>query len=132
MSGVPLTLLDTAGIRSSCDTVEQLGVERSTAAAAAADVVIMVMDAAAGWTDDDGEIFIALWGREGLGSSSCKVKGPALLVANKSDLAGEPGRVEGPAVTWQVLQWLAAAGVKREIAAAGVKREIDTFGLAGL
>jgi tRNA modification GTPase len=88
MSGVPITLLDTAGIRSSCDTVEQLGVERSTAAAAAADVVIMVIDAAAGWTDDDGEIFDALWGKQGPSSSSCKVKGPALLVVNKCDLAG--------------------------------------------
>eukprot|EP00775_Hariotina_reticulata_P008308 gene8308-8493_t len=88
VSGVPVTLLDTAGIRASTDTVEQLGVERSTAAAVAADIVIMVMDAAAGWTDADGEIFDALWGRQGPTSSSCKVKGPALLVANKQDLAG--------------------------------------------
>lgn len=89
VSGVPLTLLDTAGIRSSRDTVEQLGVERSTAAAAAADLVIMVIDAAAGWSDEDGEIFTALWGKEGPGSRGCLVKGPALLVANKMDLAGE-------------------------------------------
>jgi tRNA modification GTPase len=93
VSGVPITLLDTAGIRSSCDTVEQLGVERSTAAAAAADVVVMVVDAAAGWTDADGEIFEALWGKQGPGSSSCKVKGPALLVVNKCDLAGGCERV---------------------------------------
>lgn len=90
-----MTLLDTAGMRSSSDVVEQLGVERSAAAAAAADVVIMVVDAEQGWTDADGDIFDSLWGKEGLGSRSCKVRGPALLVANKQDLAG---RVEGSGV----------------------------------
>lgn len=91
VSGVAVTLLDTAGMRSSSDLVEQLGVERSAAAAAAADVVIMVVDAAQGWTDADGEIFDSLWGKEGPGSRSCKVRGPALLVANKQDLAGGAG-----------------------------------------
>jgi tRNA modification GTPase len=75
-------------MRSSSDLVEQLGVERSAAAAAAADVVIMVVDAEQGWTDADGDIFNSLWGKEGPGSRSCKVRGPALLVANKQDLAG--------------------------------------------
>lgn len=88
VSGVGVTLLDTAGMRSSSDLVEQLGVERSAAAAAAADVVVMVVDAEQGWTDGDGEIFDSLWGKEGPGSRSCKVRGPALLVANKQDLAG--------------------------------------------
>lgn len=89
VSGVAVTLLDTAGMRSSSDVVEQLGVERSAAAAAAADVVVMVVDAEQGWTDADGEIFDSLWGKEGPGSRSCKVRGPALLVANKQDLAGD-------------------------------------------
>lgn len=93
MSGVGVTLLDTAGMRSSSDVVEQLGVERSAAAAAAADVVIMVVDAQQGWTDADGEIFDSLWGKEGPGSRSCKVRGPALLVANKQDLAGKGGTI---------------------------------------
>lgn len=88
VSGVGVTLLDTAGMRDSTDLVEQMGVERSAAAAAAADVVIMVVDAEAGWTDADGDIFDSLWGKEGPGSRSCKVRGPALLVANKQDLAG--------------------------------------------
>ncbi|KAL6753434.1 hypothetical protein V8C86DRAFT_3028768 [Haematococcus lacustris] len=47
VAGVPLTLLDTAGIRHSVDLVEKLGVERSRAAAAAADIVLMVVDAQA-------------------------------------------------------------------------------------
>jgi len=83
-------------MRSSSDLVEQLGVERSAAAAAAADVVIMVVDAAQGWTDADGDIFDSLWGKEGPGSRSCKVRGPALLVANKQDLAGRAGIALSP------------------------------------
>lgn len=89
VTGVPLTLLDTAGIRTSNDTVEKLGVERSTAAAAAADLVLMVIDAATGWTDADGDIFESLWGKEGPGGRKCLVQGLALLVVNKSDLAGK-------------------------------------------
>ncbi len=103
VSGVAVTLLDTAGMRSSTDLVEQLGVERSAAAAAAADVVIMVVDAERGWTDSDGEIFHSLWGKEGPGSRSCKVRGPALLVANKQDLAGKAWVALGGGYqrTWQ-------------------------------
>ncbi len=40
----------------------------------------------AGWTGEDADIFSSLWGAGPL-SSSCKVKGQALLVTNKCDLA---------------------------------------------
>ena len=64
---------------------------------AAADLVLMVIDASEGWTEADGMIFSSLWG-QGPGSRSCKVRGQAMLVANKSDLAGEltGGRRERP------------------------------------
>ena len=45
VGGVPVSLLDTAGMREASDVVEQLGVERSRTAATAADIAIMVVDA---------------------------------------------------------------------------------------
>ncbi len=53
LQGVPLTLLDTAGIRSTDDPIEQLGIERSRAALASADLVLLLFDLTAGWTGED-------------------------------------------------------------------------------
>lgn len=75
LEGVPITLLDTAGIRSTKDAVEQLGIARSEEALASADVVLLVVDGHAGWTADDA----ALMDRIPAGV-------PRLVVANKSDL----------------------------------------------
>ncbi|KAL4457553.1 hypothetical protein ABPG75_012418 [Micractinium tetrahymenae] len=62
IGGVPITLLDTAGLRDSGDLVEQIGVERSLAAARQADIVLMVVDGETGWTDGDAEIFQTVFG----------------------------------------------------------------------
>ena len=75
LEGVPITLLDTAGIRSTDDAVEQLGIARSEQALASADVVLLVLDAHVGWTDADA----ALMARIPAGV-------PRLVVANKADL----------------------------------------------
>ena len=53
LEGVPLTLLDTAGIRPTDDRVEQLGIDRSLEALASADVVLLLFDLTAGWTKAD-------------------------------------------------------------------------------
>ncbi len=45
MEGVPVSLLDTAGVREAGDLVERLGVQRSRAAAQGADIVLMIYDA---------------------------------------------------------------------------------------
>jgi tRNA modification GTPase len=57
LGGIPVTLLDTAGLREAEDKVEKIGVERSVAAARAADVVVMVVDGEVGWEAEDDQIF---------------------------------------------------------------------------
>ncbi len=53
IEGIPLTLLDTAGIRPTDDRVEQLGIDRSLEALASADGVLLLFDLTAGWTAAD-------------------------------------------------------------------------------
>ncbi len=57
LSGVPITLLDTAGIRATDDALENLGIDRSYKALASADVVLFIFDLTLGWTDDDQALF---------------------------------------------------------------------------
>jgi tRNA modification GTPase len=73
--GVPLVLVDTAGIRAETkDEVERIGVERSRAALERADLALQVIDGSQPLTDADRDIAVLIGGK------------PALLVANKCDL----------------------------------------------
>ncbi|MBD2358665.1 tRNA uridine-5-carboxymethylaminomethyl(34) synthesis GTPase MnmE [Tolypothrix sp. FACHB-123] len=74
VGGIPVQVLDTAGIRETTDQVEKIGVERSRRAASAADLVLLTIDASAGWTAGDGEIYEQVQHR------------PLILVINKIDL----------------------------------------------
>jgi len=53
ISGVPVRLIDTAGIRETSDTVEKMGINRSRTAIADADISILVLDSSEPLTDDD-------------------------------------------------------------------------------
>ncbi|MBD2041570.1 tRNA uridine-5-carboxymethylaminomethyl(34) synthesis GTPase MnmE [Microcoleus sp. FACHB-672] len=74
VGGVPVQVLDTAGIRDTVDIVEKIGVERSRSVAQAADLVLLTIDAGAGWTPEDQEIYEQVKHR------------PVILVINKTDL----------------------------------------------
>ncbi len=57
VGGIPIQVLDTAGIRETADTVEKMGVERSRQAARHADLILLTIDAQAGWTAEDEAIY---------------------------------------------------------------------------
>ncbi len=78
VGGIPIQVLDTAGIRETEDVVEKIGVERSRQAAQSADLVLMVIDASVGWIEKDAEIYETVCDR------------PVILVINKIDLANDP------------------------------------------
>lgn len=50
---IPISLIDTAGLRETSDTVESIGVERARRAMTDADVVIVLLDASEKFTDED-------------------------------------------------------------------------------
>lgn len=56
ISGIPISLIDTAGLRETTDTVESIGVERSKATMADADIVIVMLDSSEEITDEDHKI----------------------------------------------------------------------------
>ncbi|MEN3330928.1 MAG: tRNA modification GTPase [Blastocatellia bacterium] len=53
IGGVPVRLIDTAGIRETSDVVESLGIKRSRTAIADADITLLVLDASQPLTPDD-------------------------------------------------------------------------------
>lgn len=79
MNGIPVRVVDTAGIRESDDVVEGLGIEKTFQAVADADLTILVLDGSRPETDEDRTL------RVRVESSS------PLLVANKSDLPNQLG-----------------------------------------
>lgn len=53
---IPISLIDTAGLRETSDTVESIGVERSRATMADADIVVVMLDASEPITQEDLDI----------------------------------------------------------------------------
>jgi len=92
LDGIPVTLVDTAGIAEASDEVERMGVERSRRWIRRADVALWVLDAGTGLNSEDVEVVKSL---EGL---------PGAVLWNKSDL--HPGRAgtESLPVDWQQLE----------------------------
>ena len=77
IKGIPVRFLDTAGIRSTDDPVEAIGVEKARTAAAEAELVIIVLDAQTGITDEDREIM----------KTSLSKK--TIVMINKTDVADD-------------------------------------------
>lgn len=92
INGVPLHLVDTAGVRVTEDEVEALGVARSWKEIHRADAVLLLLDAAEGWTEADEAVFAGL-----------PAGVPVVVVWNKLDLPG--ARAAGAP----------AAGIAREL-----------------
>jgi tRNA modification GTPase len=76
IGGIPVKLVDTAGIRQALDEAESIGIRKSMEALADADLVLLVLDAAAAVGAEDTELIDQVRERR------------AIVVENKADLAG--------------------------------------------
>ena len=74
LGGIPLQLVDTAGIRQALDEAESIGIRKSIEALADADLVLVVFDASQNVAKEDNELLRQVQGR------------PAIVVGNKCDL----------------------------------------------
>lgn len=74
IKGIPVRIIDTAGIRATEDLVEKIGVKRSREVIKEADLVIFLLDAGTGITDEDLAIYQDIENKN------------IILLANKEDL----------------------------------------------
>ncbi|MBE7147814.1 tRNA uridine-5-carboxymethylaminomethyl(34) synthesis GTPase MnmE [Bacillus mycoides] len=75
--GVPLKLIDTAGIRETEDIVERIGVERSKEMMSQADLVLIVVNYSEALTNEDEDLFRTVQGKD------------FIVIVNKTDLPQE-------------------------------------------
>ena len=75
LEGIPLTFIDTAGIRETENIIEQIGISRTQQALNQADLIILIFDYSNGWTQEDQSIL-----------KQMPKTIPLLIVGNKSDL----------------------------------------------
>src|SRR5579885_1208589 len=110
LSGIPVKLIDTAGIRQALDEAESIGIRKSMEALADADLVLVVLEAGTTHGAEDHEL---------LGQVERRA---AIVVENKADLAGScqvPGassrlaRVRTSALTGEGIEELKAEILRR-------------------
>jgi tRNA modification GTPase len=81
IGGIPVRLVDTAGIRRALDEAESIGIRKSMEAIADADLVLVVLDSSQPVTEEDTEL---------LGQGA---KRPAIVVENKVDISSSQSSV---------------------------------------
>ena len=79
LGGVPLRLIDTAGLRDTTDPVEKLGVERSRRAMEEAELILVLIDSSRPAEDEDFSLL-----------QEAMALAPTILVWTKGDLPSQP------------------------------------------
>jgi len=74
IKGIPVRIVDTAGIRETSETVEEIGIKKARQKQESADLVLLVIDGAAELTEEDLELAGSIAGQQ------------AIVVINKTDL----------------------------------------------
>jgi tRNA modification GTPase len=123
LGGIPVELVDTAGLREASDEAEQIGIRKSREALADADMVLLVLDATAGPEQEELELLATLAQRR------------AMVVVNKSDLARPSAAMEQalgglglPVVHTSALSGEGVNELKQKMLALVGERTVETEG----
>jgi tRNA modification GTPase len=119
IGGIPVQLVDTAGIRRALDEAESIGIRKSMEALADADLVLVVLDVTQPISDEDRELLSQVEGRS------------AIAVENKADVAdfqlsavsSQLPRVRTSALTGEGIPELRAAILRHVSGEAGIQIE---------
>lgn len=104
IGGIPVKLVDTAGIRKALDEAESIGIRKSMEALADADMVLVVLDASQPIHREDDELLRQVEQRK------------AIVVANKSDLATDwVGPLSVPLIATSASTGMGIAELRGEI-----------------
>ena len=103
IDGIPIELVDTAGLRDSHEEIEQLGIARSREALADASLVLVVLDATQSINDEEKALLSAIESR------------PAVVVINKSDLAAPDSTLFDSALRTSALTGNGIAALRERI-----------------
>ncbi|MCH4057584.1 tRNA uridine-5-carboxymethylaminomethyl(34) synthesis GTPase MnmE [Lapidilactobacillus gannanensis] len=118
VQGVPLKLIDTAGIHDTNDKVEKIGVARSKKALSEADLVILVLDASEALTKEDRQLL------------DLTAQQKRMIVLNKADLTSQitPATLAALGVTEDPI----VASVKTKVGLTKIETEIKTLFFGGI
>ena len=102
IEGIPVELIDTAGLREAADEAERMGVAKSHEAMADADVVLLVIDAGGGFSGEDGRV------------TQRAAAGNLVVAVNKIDLIPDEGHQRMDRVEWtsEKVRMAAAPGLQ--------------------
>ena len=117
IEGIPLRLLDTAGLRAAEDAVEQIGVRRTEEHLADAELVLAVFDASAALTDEDRDLLVRLQ----------NTVADILVLCNKEDrsavLTAADFALDAPVLTISAREGTGLDALRAAIAARAAARE---------
>ncbi|MCD6495484.1 tRNA uridine-5-carboxymethylaminomethyl(34) synthesis GTPase MnmE [Candidatus Bipolaricaulota bacterium] len=121
IGGVPVRLIDTAGMRAPSDPVEIEGVRRSQEAIKRGDLLLLLLDRSCEMTADDRQLLGREWNR------------PLFIILNKSDLPHvlEPRAIEPRTVGFPIYEISAETGDGIEELKNGITAELLGGGIEG-
>jgi len=104
IKGIPLRLIDTAGLHDTDDALETIGIQFTRQRLDEADLVLLMVDGSAPLTEEDAKIYDLVQGQK------------AILVVNKTDLepccAVEEMVAEFPGLDWVAISALYSRGIE--------------------